>query len=176
MARIEALEHALQGGERGHGGRRERHDYFPQKRAVPDIINDQVEKWRDWREDVLDYFDNSVPGMKRVLESVTDKIGDPDENWLSIMTQTFPKVREDSQKIWRALKKLTEGEARKVVVAVESEDGYKAWRRLDEYFEPSLAGKMGKVVAEFSELIKSPARNPEELRKLINELTRPLMM
>ena len=109
--------------------------------------------------------------MKKVLESVTEMIGDVDEGWFARTAAWFPGVKEDSPKIWRALKKLTEGEARKVVTAVLEENGYKAWRRLDEHFEPGLAGKMGQVVAEFSGLIKTPAKTPQELKKMITELT-----
>ena len=39
----------------------------PQKRAVPDTLGGAPDRWRDWREDVAEYFDNTKAGMREVL-------------------------------------------------------------------------------------------------------------
>ena len=72
--------------------------------------------------------------------------------------------------VWRALKGLTEGEARKVVVAVKEEDGFKAWQRLHQRFEPSLTARQGLVLSELGAMVRNPGKTPGDTRSLITEL------
>ena len=50
---------------------------------------------------------------------------------------------DDHEQIYRALKKSTLGEAKTVLRAVKSENGFVAWYKLHMNFEPSLVGQIG---------------------------------
>ena len=73
-------------------------------------------------------------------------------------------------KRWRSLKKLTQGEARKVVTAVGQEDGFKAWQKPKQRFEPGLQAKRIQIPFELNAMIMAPAKNPTELATLITEM------
>ena len=61
-------------------------------------------------------------------------------------------------------KKLTVDEAHKVVTAINHEDGFRAWQKLHQRFEPGLASRQGIILAEeasefwFMSRLRSPAR------------------
>ena len=57
----------------------------------------------------------------------------------------------------RALKSLTGREARKVIMSVKNEDGFKAWQKLHMHFGPSLSAKQGMALADFSGMVAKPA-------------------
>ena len=46
-----------------------------------------------------------------------------------------------------------------------------AWEQLNNYFGPGMACQQGAALNDLSKMILAPAKNPEEMRKLINELT-----
>ena len=69
-----------------------------------------------------------------------------------------------------ALKQLTEGEARKVVMSTTTGDGYSAWKKLHARFGPSLAAKQGMVMNDLLAMVQKPAKNPAETRSLVTEL------
>ena len=80
------------------------------------------------------------------------------------------QVRKHHVQIWRTLKALTEGESKNIVCSVKDEDGFEAWHKLNRMFETSLENRQGMVLTEFNDLIKSPAKTPGELRKMITEM------
>ena len=84
------------------------------------------------------------------------------------------KVTKDAVRVWRALKGITEGEARKVINSVKSEDGFKAWWKLHLRFEPGLAAKHGLALAEFSGMVTRPAKTPAETKQLVTEMDRKM--
>ena len=55
---------------------------------------------------------------------------------------------EDSTRLHRALKEITDGESKKIVGAGPDGDGYGAWRRLNAHFEPGLASQQGSVAEQ----------------------------
>ena len=83
------------------------------------------------QEDVADYLDSINPGMKQLLEEI-NKLQDPvDDKWRSDRELDHPaKVFKNQVNVRRALKKLTDGEAKKVVMSVKKEDGFRAWQKL----------------------------------------------
>ena len=101
--------------------------YLPHKNTVPKTLGEKVEDWRQWREDVMDFFDEATPGMKEFLEAVAAREETVDEFWITTQTSLYgKKVTMDAVKIWRALKQMTTGEAKKVSIAVKAEDGFVA--------------------------------------------------
>ena len=77
-------------------------------------------------------------------------------------------IADDKKKIYRALKKLTDGIAKQVVVSTKDEDGYTAWHRLAGQFEPSLIAMRGEALSELNGMSKVPAKNPQDTKRLLN--------
>ena len=64
---------------------------------------------------------------------------------------------------------MTVDEPKKIVAAVP-DDGWNAWRRLCEYFNPSLASMEGRAWAELGMMAQNTAKSPDETKRMINEL------
>ena len=71
---------------------------------------------------------------------------------------------EEHINLWRLLRKITDGESKKFVMSVKDEDGFRAWKRLKQRFEPGLAARQ--VMAEFSGMVARPAKSPGETNPL----------
>ena len=87
-----------------------------------------------------------------------------------------PKVLDDEIHVWRALKGLTGGVARTVVMSVSEENGFEAWRCLHLQFEPKLTIRQGQVLAEFAAMVSRPGKTITETRDLITEMDRRLKL
>ena len=160
---------------KGLGGRRSdnpKAKYIPLKNIIPKILSNKEEEWRQWKEDVMDYLDETTLGVKDFLENVS-KLKGPieieDEHQMN-----RPDIASERVAIWRALKALTAGDARDVVAGVEDENGWRAWQKLHGYFEPSLNAKKGQVLAELAVMTTKPARGPIELRSLLLEMEKKI--
>ena len=64
---------------------------------------------------------------------------------------------------------MTVDEPKKIVAAVP-DDGWNAWRRLCQYFNPSLASMEGRAWAELGMMAQNTAKSPDETKRMINEL------
>ena len=138
---------------------------------MPKTFVDKIEDWRKWREDFLNFVDTSNKGMKEFLEEVLKHDDLVSENWIEDKEGKYTKkVTEDSVAIYRALKGLTDGEARGVVCGVKSENGFHAWKSLHNNFEPGLNSKKGRVLYEFTNMVLKPAKNTDDLRMLLVEM------
>ena len=99
------------------------------KNLVPKQFGEKADEWRSWKEDFEDYLDASNSGMKAFLKMVAIRGEEEPEGWVEARRHEFTnKVVDDQVQVWRALKNLTNGEARKVIMAVKGEDGFKAWQ------------------------------------------------
>ena len=145
-------------------------EYFPMKRAVPETLKDKAEDWRAWRDDTMDYFDNVTPGMRDLLVSIHALEEAPTLQEVVKMGKEMglDSIIADQKKIWRALKKLTEGEAKGIVISVKDEDGYTAWHRLAGQFEPSLVARRGEVLADISVMSRTLAKSLLGTKRLLN--------
>ena len=150
-------------------GERPSEGYIPQKELMPKSFNDKPEDWRAWREDVLDWIDAVNPGVKEVLEDI-NKWDDWDEFELTLLMQgKSERVKKDKTQLWRALKRVTDGESKKVVTSTKGEDGFKAWYALNRRFEPSVSARHGVVMADFTGMVGRPAKTPGELQTLMTD-------
>jgi len=150
--------------------------YLPAKTMVPAVYSDKPDEWRQWQEDVGDYFDAIMPGMKDLLKEAEMESEPIDREWAEDMKGMHgDRLCDDSLNVWRALKSLTTG-ARKVITSIRSEDGFRAWQRLHMRFGPSLASKQAQVLADFTGFVNKPAKSPDETRSLITEMERRAKM
>ena len=110
-------------------------------------------------------------GVKAYMDAVAKRGDDIDEMFKQVWAGSVGQhVVDDGVNIWRALKTLTEGEAKKVVLSVKDEDGFKAWQRLHQRFEPGLSARQGLVLSELGAMVRSPSKSPTEMRTMITEL------
>ena len=152
------------GDGNGKGG--SRREFYPHKKAEPGTLKSTLE-WRDWRENAMEYWDDTTPGLQAVLTWIHSLEETPtlDEIVAQGNLHGVQTIREDSRRLWRALKKLTEGVAKQVVQSTKEEDGYTAWHRLAAQFEPSLVAMRGNVLADVAAMAKPRASKPLETKQ-----------
>ena len=64
-------------------------------------------------------------GMKEFLKDVAAETDPVIQEWKDDKASKYgKKVTEDQVAVWRALKGMTDGDARKVVMSVKDEDGF----------------------------------------------------
>lgn len=118
-------------------------------------------------------FDSINLGMREFLKEVETKTEDLTEEWIQEKEGRYgTKVVSDRVQVWRALKSLTTGEARKAIMSIKTEDGFKALQKLHMHLGPSLASRQGMVLAELSGMVAKLAKTPGETRSLLMELER----
>ena len=108
---------------------------------VPEKFSEDIGTWRKWKDDVAKYFDESREGIKSILDDVAKSTIPVDAQELNRVAQMCPHIIPDLEKwkhLYRALEKLVDGEAAKVVSTVAEENGFEAWRQLHLRFEPEL--------------------------------------
>ncbi len=160
-------------GGSGGGTSEKRKGYLPWKNMVPKKFAGKPEEWRSWRDDFLDYVDAVTPGVKTVLKCMKPN----DELTAAEVVAEYNKEKAkfwgqaEKVDLWRALKDLTEGEARRIVQSAPEEDGWEAWSRMVVHFEPGLACQQGVATSDLTRMIANPAKNFEETKKLLTEFT-----
>ena len=170
---FQKLEERMKGMGSGEPGERrdKEHYYIPTKILVPEAYRGDLSKWKQWKEDIEDYLDTVNKGMKSFLREVEQVPGVVTTDFVNRRTHIYGhKVTGDKVQVWRALKKLTTEEARRVISSVTEEDGFAAWKRLIENFEKGLEARIGVALADLSNMVTKPAKTPNETRILITEL------
>ncbi len=61
--------------------------------------------------------------------------------------RTNKKMLDENTNVWRLLRRITDGEAKKVVMSIKGEDGFRAWQKLRQRIEPGLAARQGSLRA-----------------------------
>ena len=172
LTRLDALENSGSGS----GGAFKDRGYLPMKSTIPKIYTDKLDQWRKWKADVIDFVDEQKPGMKHILETIGKMKDDASERWVTSQGYTYGPLGAEVTKLYRALKGLTDGEARNVLEGAHKEDGFEAWQMLVRRFEPGVAVKEGMAMAEFSGMILKPAKAIDETRILVTEMERKMRL
>ena len=148
------------------GEKEDRHrGFLPDKKTIPnDFSGENLVEWRSWTEDMEDYLDDKVPGMRACLKAAVAEEGAANHEWLKARTGLGAKVMASSVDLWRALKNLTTGEAKTIVKSVREHDGFLAWQKLSERYEQGREARTGMALAELGDLVKKPAKKNEKQR------------
>ena len=149
--------------------------YIPTKSLVPKAFGSTESDWRKWQDDTADFLDSINAGMRNLLKHIERSEGALDEAWLAAAYDTFPEkllADENRVNVFRALKTLTEGEARNVVMSVDNENGLKAWKALHTRYGQSLAAMQGRVMCDITRMATRTAKTPADTRTLVTELER----
>ena len=173
---IERLEkqEQLGGADRGDGGGGKgfgRRGYLPSKHLIPEVFDNKMDEWRQWLDDLLGFLENSNTGMKEFLRSLAKEDVYPDENFFLDATRLYgERVTGDGAEIFRTLKALTVGEARKIVTSVDSDEGFLAFWKLVRHNNPYLAELQGKALSNLSNMITARAATPAETKGKILDM------
>ena len=95
---------------------------------IPKSFDKDITVWRKWKEEVTKYFDDEQEGMKRVMDAVSRVEKTVTEAVLQQECAWNPSLYDQLVKwkhLYRALEKLTEGEAQKVISTVAGETASK---------------------------------------------------
>ena len=124
--------------------------FLPDKMMVPKTYNDDINGWRKWKDEVAKYFDEGCEGMKAVMDDVAKLEVPVTSELLEEACKRNPGAVGDKLQRWkhlyRALEKLTSGEAAKVIATVRDENGFEEWRQLHVRFEPELEAEKNVVI------------------------------
>ena len=91
---------------------------LPDKMMVPKTLNSDILQWNSWKEGVMKYFDETKEGIKKVMEEVARYKDPVTAEVLRETARSYPQVLstvEQWKHLYRALEKLTDGEAAKVL-------------------------------------------------------------
>ena len=170
--RLRVVENRADSGVRGDYGREARdtktRGYLPFKSTIPEPLGNEPSKWRAWKMDALGYFDSTTRGMKVYLLEIEKSPEDISEDWAAGQASSRGMwASADKELLWRALNAMTVDEPKKIVAAVP-DDGWNAWRRLCQYFNPSLASMEGRAWAELGMMAQNTAKSPDETKRMIN--------
>ena len=172
-SRLNILEvHGGPGVGGGNGGREDRQKgYLPLKSTIPESLGNAREKWRSWKRDALGYFDTITKGMKAYLLEIEKQPEDITADWaFGEANSRGALAATATEHLWRAFASLTVDEPRKIIEATP-DDGWNAWRRLCQHFNPSLASMEGRAWSDLGTMAQNIAKSPEETKKMINELS-----
>ena len=166
--RIESIEEGMRDRGRGHGedGGKGGRSLIHPKMLNPAVLS-QSDHWRKWKGDVEEYCEHIHRGMKDIMDQATKADGEIEEQWFH---NTEDCWWDRSEVLWSFLRRFIDGEARRVVLSVSNCNGWNAWRKLHQNFEPSLAARVGQVMASFTGMVNRKAKNQAETRSMMLEV------
>ena len=102
-----------------------------------------------------------------VSKTVANEKGKIEEQ---MFTESCIEVWSNSKELYELLKTKASGEERQVVLGVGKDNGWEAWRRLAQHFEPNNAVRRGQVLSELGSLNHKRCKNPQETLVVLVEI------
>ena len=140
----------------GTGGTREgahKEGLMPAKNMIPEVFKGDSGAWHKWKDSVESYVGMLEERLKEVMEEAVKQ--DSPMNWQMIAAKG-PDIEKGAKELWALLKNKTEGEANKVAKTATANNGLD----LVGFYEPNLMIKKAQALADFSGLVRRPAKNP----------------
>ena len=122
------------------------------------------EQWRNWREEVQDYCEEVIVGMKGLMVKVRKMQEEVTENEVG---EEWWELRKT---LYNLLKKFTGDDPKKVVMGVRGDNGWEAWRMLQESCEPSVGMKEADVLAQYTNMVTKRSKSIKETKAKLTEL------
>ena len=136
------------------------------KDMKPNILQ-KDEEWRRWKSDIEDYTEEVFRGMKEMLDKAKGAENEIAESWFSA---TEYEWWGKAEMLYRFLKRFTGTEARRIVMGVSDDNGWEAWRKLNQQFEPGSVTREAQVLAKYTNMVNRKAKTPKETKALMIEL------
>ena len=134
-----------QGGAGGGFGeansRKSWKEFFDPAKMTVTALSDQA-GWKKWKTDIEDLLECSVKGMADALEESRMATEVVEEE---ILTEDGMWERRD--RLYRFLRRNSEGDARKIVEGVRDNNGWESWRQLNLQFELGMANQKAQARA-----------------------------
>ena len=170
---------AMNGNNSGGEGASSR-SYMPMKSTVPKAYAGKLDEFLEWRSEAGGYVDSHKPGMGALLKWIWEQ-ATLRPNWKDTVKGAGiagfkDELLEESTKLWRFLKTVTEGEPKDVVKSVEDENGFEAWHQLNSYVLAQIEALKGPVLAEVNSTIRNPAKDLKEMRSKVVELDKKMKL
>ena len=111
--RLQVIEQfQINGGGKGKGDGKGGWEVKPTvfvkaKEQIPDKMDEDVTKWREWKDSFLSYSDTLRPGMKAWLNKVERLVKSPEESEIKDDEATWKLL--DRQSLWSGIKACTTG-------------------------------------------------------------------
>ncbi|MDA8582756.1 hypothetical protein N9L68_00955 [bacterium] len=155
----------------GEGGTpkqsREKAGLVPIKHLMPETWDGNVKQWRIWRDAVERYVDAADEHLRKQMDPVkTVKVAITEESFKMLGGTDFSKGKQ----LMTLLMAKTSSDAQTLVIGSPEDNGWEAWRRLHSFFELTLAVRESEVSADFSLMCRKPAKDTNELRKMMIEM------
>ena len=158
----------LKSMEREEKGKSKDHRTLLLAKDMKPNMFDKEEQWRRWKSDIEDYCEEIFPGMKEMLEKVRDSDITVDEVWFEGSTSMW---WQRSDMLFRFLKRYTGTEAKRIVIGVSDDNGWEAWRRLHQQYEPVTVTREAQVLSRYTNMVTKKAKTPKETKALLIEMT-----
>ena len=164
---VSVLEQRVQALERAHvQGSREKKTLLNLKDLKPRELT-KDDEWRRWKSEVEDFTEETFPGMKAMLDKAKEADAEVDETWFE---QAEEEWWQKADCLYRFLKRYTGTEARRIVTSVADENGWEAWRKLHQQYEPATVTREAQVLNRYTSMITRRAKTPRETKALMVEL------
>jgi hypothetical protein len=122
------------------------------------------EDYRKWMDEVQDYCDEVLVGMKDQLIKV--KTIQHEIKQIDLPTEWWNK----NETLAKFLKKYTGGDANRVVMTISNDNGWEMWRKINAMFEPNLAVKQAQYMAQFTGMVNKKSKSMKETKMLLMEM------
>ena len=126
-----------------------------------------MKQWRTWRSDLERYVDAVDEKLKEEMNLVKDQKEEITERKFAELGGTrFSKAKD----LMTLLLKKTSGSAQNLIKSCPPDNGFEAWRRMNAFYEPTLAVRESEVMADFAFLCRRQAKDIHDLRRLLLEM------
>jgi len=144
----------------------------PAKDCVPKMFTGERAKFRTWAQDVMVWAVTLYPDHgKKLIDDAVKLTTDYDEDE-DLDDLTHPLGKDFSKALYRMLHSMTEGDAKKYVVAAGLEKGMKAWQSLSKWYDAREArDKTNSYSAVTTQVM---AKNEDELHKMFVEFEKKM--
>ena len=167
--KIKNITEYLKNQDEMGGGRKggQKEGLMPAKNMIPEVYKGDSGNWQKWKDSVETYVGMLDERLKQVMEEA-EKQNSP-MTWETVQSKG-PETERGAKELWALLKTKTEGEANRIVKTATAGNGLESWQKLVGFYEPNLMVKKAQALADFSGLVRKPARNPSELKGLLAEM------
>ena len=102
--------------------------FLPERKTIPEEFSgENLREWRNWKEDMEDYLDGQMIGMRAFLQVVAkEELPVNEACRAGAKGKVSPKILDSAVDLWRALKDMTKGEAKTIIKSVSEQDGFVA--------------------------------------------------
>ena len=149
--RVTALEN--KGGESEHIDGSKKISLLHPKDMKPKI-SEKEDGWRKWKSDVEDYVEEVFEGILGWIEKAKDADEQITREWFENKeVGVGSRWWRRGDMLHRYLKVYEGTEARRIVLGVSTKNGWEAWRKLNQHYEPHLGHREGQVLNHFTAMI-----------------------